>query len=664
MSYEFRNDYKYDYPEGLNLKPGSELHKRLLDALNDRIRRGYQTSHNQRQKWQKLDHLQGAYVPETNASILEIDRDAKSPVNVVIPVSRANLDVMVSYSAGVMLGDPTGMYALQALGDKERMVKAAKMDRLMNVQSSWFQHKLSHITALRDTFLYGLSCRMPVWAKHTRKEVVMEEVSEILRELIDPSIKANIGDMVRYLEERVYHEGCEIENIDVYSLIIDPYVKLNKYSQAEFMGFLSRTHAMSLLRRESDPEFRMFNCKYVHDLSKSGNARTKIQWLQEAGRNDASGISGETYVPGHPEMDTTTEADVAYLFWQLIPQEWGLGDSDKPELYAFAVAGDEVIIQCHSIDYDHGMYPMIFDGPQTTGYEMMPVSSLSATYGMHQFIDWKVRVHYWNASKVQNDQFVIDGSAINVKDFMRGGPGKLIRLLRPLYGNETIDKFIKQLSVQEVTNDYMNHVRGMMDCNDIVLGTHAITSGDMSGMPERPTQWGLQTAASNAVSRLQKDCEVITEQAWYTLIRQLAHNNVQFMENDVIVSIIGSRYEQQLREEFGATNEVSISPYDLDIGTFEVMPLSRMQKETDMQIMSQIMDRMLSVPEVAMDVFGGLDVQRMFLNLVRRSGFANIHEFRKEGGALPAINAQVMPDEQVIAQQQAGNLVPAQAVGL
>lgn len=662
MTVNFEQHYDYKYPDGLNLRPDSDLHKKLLAALNDRIKRGYATAANMREIWRKQDHLQTAYVPPDNYTLFDEVRDPKTAMSVVIPVSRANLDTMTAYAAGVFFGDPTGMYPLDARSDKEAMVRAAKMERLLDVQSQWFGHKLAHFTSFRDTFLYGISAKAPVWNKHKRREAVIEEVSPILYDLLKGEVDVSPGDLLRYLEERVYHEGSEIENIDPYSLILDPHCTLNKYQQAEFMGYWRRTHSIRLLKDERDPENRLFNCKYVHWLTERAKGQSTTPWAQQSGRFDRSGELTGSDVPGHAESETTHQTDIAYIFWNLIPSDWGLGDSDYPELWAFGVASDEVIVQAFNVDYDHGMLPMVLDGPQTCGYELLPISSLAATYGIHQFIDWKVRIHYWNASRVQNSMFVVDGSAVNVNDFKRGGPRQIIRLKRQLYGEETIDKFIRQLQVTDVTNDYPAHVQSMMQFNDYCLGTHAITQGDMSGMPDRPTQWGLQAAQQAALSRLAKECQMITEQSYYTLVRMLAHNNVQFLENDQVVKVIGSRYEKQLREELGLPADMfdmTVSPWDLDMGAFEIMTLNRMQKEADLMVVQNMMDRMLSVPEIAMEAFGGMDIQRWFLMMVRRLGFANVHEYRKEGGTLPQVNGQVMPDEQLEQQVQAGNLVPA-----
>jgi hypothetical protein len=666
MTTDFTENYDYDYPKDLNLRPDSTLHKKLLDALNDRIRRGYATSANSREMWRKEDHLQTAYVPPDAYSILDLDRDPKAPLGVVIPVSRANLDTMVSYAAGVFFGDPTGMYPLDARSDPVKMVRAAKMERLLDMQGQQFGHKLSHFIGLRDTFLYGISAKTPVWSKHKRREAVIDEVSPILYDLLkDTGVKVSPGDLIRYLEERVYHEGNEIENIDPYSLILDPHSTLKNYQKAEFMGYWRRTNSMNLLKDERDPENRIFNAKYVHKLAEQANGQSATQWMQQSGRFDRSGEVTGSDVPGHPDSATTHGTDIAHLYWNLIPKDWGLGDSEIPECWAFAVAADEVIIQAYNVDYDHGMIPMVLDGPQTCGYDLLPVSSIAATYGIHQFIDWKVRIHYWNASRVQNSMFVVDGSAVNVQDFKNGGPRQIIRLKRQLYGEETIDKFIRQLQVNDVTNDYPAHVQSMMQFNDYCLGTHAITQGDMSGMPDRPTQWGLQAAQQAALSRLSKECQMITEQSYYRLVQMQCHNNVQFLENEQVVKIIGSRYEEQLRQELGLPpeqNDMTVSPWDLDMDSFEIMTLNRMQKEADLMVMEKTLDRILAIPEIAMEAFAGIDVQRFFLAAVRKMGFPNVHEYKRAGGQMPGMNGQVMPDEQLEQQVQAGNLVPAGAV--
>ena len=109
-------------------------------------------------------------------------------------------------------------------------------------------------------------------------------------------------------------------------------------------------------------------------------------------------------------------------------------------------------------------------------------------------------------------------------------------------------------------------------------------------------------------------------------------------------------------------HDISVGPWDMDLGAFEIEPLNRMTKETDLSGMSNVMDRMLSDPNVMAEIFATKDVSRMFDAFVRKMGFENMQEYEKVGGQPPQVIPQVMPDEQVMAQQQAGNLVPAGAI--
>jgi len=663
----FKNNYDryYDYPYDLDLRPTSELHKRLVDAVKDRARRGYQTVSDKRDTWRKLDHHQNAYVPANQQTIFEMKKDPKSAVNVVIPLSRAFLDIFVAYQGGQMLGDPSGPYALTARGDKERLVAAAKMDRLINTQSVWFRHALKHFINLRDQNLYGIGVMMPFWNKHKRKEPVIDEVSNILYEMIKDVVDVKPNDLIRYLETVIVHEGSEIENIDPYALIIDPNAKLNDYQKAEFMGYYHRTNAMQLLFDEEDPEQRLFNCRYARDLAEQSNGRTSETYLQQSGRFDTvDSPENEYYNEREPQADTTNEVDTAHLFWHTIPAKWGISGSEHPEWFQIDLSCDEVITRFQKIEYDHGHNPMLFSGPTTTGYDMFPVSGLEATHGMQEFVDWKVRSHWFNASKVQNDMFIADASAIEIDDLRNPGPGKIIRVKRPLLGTANIDQFVKQFKTMDVTQNYINDIAGMNELFNRVLGTHDILSGNMAQMPERPTAVGLSMAQGGASDRMRMYGQITTDQQWYTFVDMLCRNNLQFMEHPMVVSIVGSRFETQIRTELGipeGVNTMNVDPWDLNMD-LDIMPLNRMQKEMNLTAMNMLADRMLQIPEISMEVFAGMDVRGFFLSLVRQMGFPDVHEYVKSKGQLPPVNPQVIPDEQLNREVEAGNLVPTQEV--
>ena len=48
---QFNQRHDYEYPNGLDLRPDSPVHEKLLDAAKDRIKRGYETGSDMREMW-------------------------------------------------------------------------------------------------------------------------------------------------------------------------------------------------------------------------------------------------------------------------------------------------------------------------------------------------------------------------------------------------------------------------------------------------------------------------------------------------------------------------------------------------------------------------------------------------------------------------------------
>lgn len=93
--------------------------------------------------------------------------------------------------------------------------------------------------------------------------------------------------------------------------------------------------------------------------------------------------------------------------------------------------------------------------------------------------------------------------------------------------------------------------------------------------------------------------------------------------------------------------ELTVYPEELE-ASFSVRSVDKFFDDSDTAGMQMVLERMLSIPEVAMAVFGQINVGGLFMAASRRMGFKNIHEYEM----------RVTPDDQVLAQQQAGNVIP------
>lgn len=348
------------------------------------------------------------------------------------------------------------------------------------------------------------------------------------------------------------------------------------------------------------------------------------------------------------------------MYMDIIPSEWGLGDEDYPVKWMFSVAGDQILVQCERCDYMHGWFPVVVASPNTDGYSVFPISHLMTTYGMQQAIDWYQHSHNANVRKAVNDMIIWDPAALEEDDMLNPGAGKLIRLKRShMNRGVNLDAYVKQLSVVDVTGRHMQDAAQLIDLMRQANGTVDITMGDLSKLPERPTEAGINAATSGALSRLQRLAKVISGQVMTKLGYMLAYNNIQYMsEQDVMVPIAG-RHEERMRREFPELAQaagMSVSKWDLDVN-FQVMPYDGGKAQpNDLAVLDKMMEMMLQVPENIEEISKKYPIAQVYSQWLRKHGATDIAEME-----VP-MQTQVMPDEQLQGQIEAGNMVSAQDV--
>ncbi len=651
-------NFDYTYPDDrdgheLNLKPGSELHDKIVKDVVDKAKAARQHGSAARDEWREMDRLLSAYVTyEDDDDRRARKHDPRKPVNIVVPFSRACLEIFVTFQASTHLagGD---IYRYTGLGGGRSMARALLLEQLVNMQSHWFKHPLRHITCYRDMFAYGVGAMAPVWRKEKRHTPVSTEVTSLLREFLGDELpKAQVGDIIRYFEEVVIHEGSELQNLDPYNLLLDPNVPINDYQRGEFVGYLRKASALEQLSEEHDPEMRMFNGKYLREYLKASNTGLSAAWRDSANREEKYDTGGSEWFANVD--DTNYNCHYIHMFRRIIPSDFDM-PGDKPELWLFTVAADEVVVQCDRLDLDHGKYPLVIGAPTTTGYDVWPVSGLSATAGMQRMADFFMNMVAKAERKSLNGVTIFDPSVLEPADMMSPEPFKMVRLRRSILGGGDIRQFVHQLQDNNTTQGHIQQVGVMYELMNSLLGTQDVLSGDMSRMPERPTAHGLASAQQNAMGRLQTSAQIITEQIYYDLSMMLAHNTIQYMSEDVAMDITGPQWDERVRSELGLAegeDTMLVSPYDLE-ASFDVRPVNRLRAEGSAQAMSMFIERLMSVPEIMMDVFSEYDAGGMFAYAARKLGFESIHEFKRAGGQ---VQPQVMPDEAVAQGLEQGDL--------
>lgn len=631
----YSRDVGYKYPEGLDLRPGSKLHAKIVKEVLDRARVSYDTMKVRHTNWRKIDKNLTAYIELDDAEQKVKEADDRKPVRIVVPYSYATLETLLAYFTDAFLTE-TPIIRYEGYGPDD-VVPALLLERVVNLHVEKMKVALALHTMFRDGFVYGFGVGAPSWRVITGQKIIKDQgswYSEMFSRWFGPEQK-NMSNAVLF-------EGNELTAVDPYLVLPDPNVPIHEVQKGEFWGWVDRTNYISLLDEEVGSQGTMFNVQYL-----KGHTSMKTNIVED----NISG-RGDRFTTGSPvNTEVNKPADRIFMYINLIPKDWGLGSSPYPEKWMFCVAADKYVIEARKLGLVHNMYPIVTNCPDFDGHSVSPISRLEIIQGLQETLDWLFSSHVANVRKAINDMLVVDPSLVNMNDLKHPGPGRLIRLRKHAWGRG-VDNAIKQLAVTDVTR---SHIGDSSYVIDLIQRTTAATDslqGLMRSGGERVTAQEFSGVRGGAISRLAKSARMTSLQVMQDIGYMFASHTQQFMSEEVYIKI-NAEWEKVLADEYGIdpatlgtrNGRKSIKPNDI-IADIDVL----------------IGDGSIDGPDDAntwVNLYGIIaknealsqrfDMVRVFKHIARKLGAKNVDRFE----------VKAMPTQAVEQQAQAGNIIPA-----
>lgn len=628
-----RVNHDYDYPDGLDLRPNSDLHNELRSKIWQRARESRNEMSKRFNSWNEIDRVLTTYIPLKDKEKLVKEKDSTKPVSIIFPYSYSMLESLLTYLTMAFFQDP--MFQYEGFGPED--VRGAMLLELVNrLHCIKTKVALTVHTVLRDSLAYGLGIGVPGWKK-TFGSVPIQS-STITQSEIGESRQNEMS----WVEDLIF-EGNKLDNIDPYMWLPDPSVGAHDVQSGEFVGWMVRDNLMNLLSEENSSDGSIFNVKYLKEIR---NRRSSLSLDQSDRERKFGGGSSK-----QAAVMSTNPVDKIYMYITLIPKEWKLGASEYPEKWLFCLASDEVIISAEKADHAHGMYPVAVAAPEYDGYSATPIGRLEILYGLQGVLDWMFNSHILNVRKALNDMFVVDPYLVNINDLKDPQPGKLIRLRRPAWG-KGVDKVVQQLGVTDITRQNIADSMYITQWMDRISGADQSMSGSLRQQgPERLTRSEFQGTRGSAVSRLQRIAMLIGLQFMQDIGTMFAVHTQQYMTKDTYVRTIG-RHQDQLSKIFGEqTTRVPVTPYDLAISYDVVVRDGSIPGGNFSEAWVQLFQIIGSNPELMQQ----FDITRIFTYIATQLGAKNVEDFRRN---VSRVQPQVMGDEEVTREAERGNIVP------
>jgi hypothetical protein len=227
-----------------------------------------------------------------------------------------------------------------------------------------------------------------------------------------------------------------------------------------------------------------------------------------------------------------------------------------------------------------------------------------------------------------------------IKDVQNTGPGFVWRLRPEAYGSD-LAKVFMQVPVSDVTRNHVADFQTMLGIGERTYGVNDQIMGSLNTGSSRKTATEVRTTTGFGVNRQKTITEWMSATGFAPHAQKLVQTSQQYYDAEAKLKRVGS-----LALEAG-DRFINVSPGDIS-GFFDLVPVDGtlpVDRMAQANLWKEMMGSLrMMPPQVTMEYDWG----RIFAWVAQLAGLKNINQFK----------VQVMPDQQLAAQAQAGNVVP------
>lgn len=629
---EYTPDKKYTRPKKGDpqarpidyLVPGSREHAIVLEYCLQRLEHSEREMSKFYDRWRYNEkHLQ-AYIDLNDYEQLlkQQNNEGKPPkaVNITVPYMWATTMTIVTYMIHTFCGRKP-IFQVGALNQKA--IEAANSMELVLQYNADHSRLVRHLFQFfQDAETYGVSILSVQWLQEKARRTVWQK---------QPNLQVPGGvSWSPTKQTRTVYEGNAVRAIDPFMFFPDPRVPMCEVnSRGEFVFWRTYEGRHFLKRLEAAGEIKFVDAAGPLPRGGVGNnqAGASARDIRTGGEaNPGTGLN-------HNRGDSYTQLDQGCI--EIIPSQLGLGKSNVPEKWMFAILNKRQVVQAEPYEMDHGKHPVIVSEPYTMGYGFGQLASADLLSPLQDTISWFVNSHVDNVRAIMNNMLVVDPARVEMQDIRQQGPGKIIRLKRASYGQD-VKEAVYQLSVQDVTSRHMQDLETFIRLADVIIGA----SDNMKGIQDaggRKTATEVRTAAEAGSSRLAASARLRSAQALVDLTEMMSLNLQQLMSQEFEATVLGID---------GGAKSFRVSPEHLT-GDFYfpihdgTLPIDRIAQ---LDIWKEIFLTIAQDPQMRMEY----NVPKIFEWVAELGGARNIDQFKIKMG----------DPNQIQAQAQQGNLVP------
>jgi len=143
-----KDNFDYDYPDGLDLKPESDFHIMLRNRIWQRATESRHEISKRFSSWREVDRTLTTYIPLKDKEEALQKSDPTKPVSVVFPYTYSMLEALLTYLSAAFFQDP--MFQYEGVEDDDT-TGAMLMELVIRLHCIKNKVPLNVHTVLRDS---------------------------------------------------------------------------------------------------------------------------------------------------------------------------------------------------------------------------------------------------------------------------------------------------------------------------------------------------------------------------------------------------------------------------------------------------------------------------------------------------------------------------------
>ena len=594
------------------LKEGEVHHTEIVEHVMTRVRGSRSQMECFYPRWRNLERKMQAYMLQKDWKALNQEiQNSKglppAPVAIHVPYMYATLNTIVAYFMHVFTGRRP-IFPIHNLREGATR-KAQIMEQVLQFNADHIKLVPKLKKMFTDAETYGVGILRTMWVN----EVEAREFTQETQATTEDGLPTEEGETQTETETReiTTFQGTEVENVDPFQFYPDyrfPMSDVARRGEFVFWRTYEGRYALKLLEKQG---------VYAHIDAVPKISGIGTEYGGESVRNErAYGISNQEDSTGFTD-NLERAVSVIEGTIEIVPREFGFGESEYPEKWLIAIGNEKQIIKCEPFTAEHGEHPIVVTEPHGTGYGFGSLGVADMLGPIQDMISWFYNSRVASVRTSLGGTYFVNPSLAEVSDIKvpKYGGRTIVRMKSPFFGQDMKN------AIQKLDNDdpTINHIRDMQLAFEI--GARVSAADDaMQGLVQKqgnpPTATEVRTTNQMAASRIAAEAKVISSQAIHSLVVQMVSNYQQYLDTEFFIRLeTGNDVEPINVDRNMVSGEYTYPPSD---GT---MPNDRGQL---VELWKELFTGLISAPELALQ----FDLVGILEYIAKISGIDNLTAFK------------------------------------